>query len=189
MSLLNETILYFFPGEAHKCAFIEEPWFKNNYSMQLNVVRLCYEGYSKMIEMSYNEERFSDHISQLLHILDESENDYDFLDDIITGIGCGDYLLWRSWFRNSSFRQLNILLIKIHGYSHWINAVAGDFDDHIDSVMQKILKKMRMERDAVLAGELYIGYIQLPRTKVRSEYKIKPSGTFEYRQVLNLSPL
>lgn len=143
MTLLNETINSFLP-------FNGEPWFSTNYDTQLAVLQLCWEGLAHLIVQSPEEETFTQHISHLIHTYVEKKGDFLVeLVDEINNYG-GDYLLSRSWFCKSSRRQVNVFLIKMHGYSHLINVVAPDFDEHIESIHEEILQDRQTVRDEVL---------------------------------------
>jgi hypothetical protein len=165
MSLLNKTILYFFPAEAHLCAFVEEPWFQENYEIQVKVLRICYEGYAQLIETSPNENTFSSHIYCLLDILD-IEIDNIFLEELVKDFGDNSYVVWRS-ICNSEQLQLKILLIKMYDYSHLVNTVdnACEFDIHLDTIIEQIQTNIRMESEAVLAGEISEDNIEVPQAK------------------------
>lgn len=166
MSLLNETISSFFPMEAYDHAFFGNPWFQKNYDTQLAVLRLCYAEQHRSIKMWIcDEDAFSEHMSFLIHSFDVIHNK--FLEDLVSEIDGGDYLLGRGWFCNSSQRQVNVLLIKIHGYSQWINAVSGDFDEHVESIMEQIMVNRQMEQKAVLLGELDFDNVDEPLRKLR----------------------
>ncbi len=160
MSLLLETIRSFLPKEM--CDFIA----KQNPDTQLGVLRLCYEGYSKMIDTSFDKNLFLSHISLLLNIFNDNENLNEFLEELVEDFGKNGYVVWK-WFHESAQRQINILLIKMYGYSHWVNVVDNDsnFDIHIESIIQQIQTNNRMEREAVLAGDLNKESIEAPKSK------------------------
>jgi hypothetical protein len=162
MSLLNETICSFFPTEAHLCAFVDQPWFQQNYEIQMRVLRLCYEGYVKMIKTSYDEKTFSSHIYCLLNILD-IKTDNAFLEELVEDFGDNGYVVWRS-IRDSEQRQIKILLIKMYGYSHWVNTVDNscEFDIHLDMIIAQIQTNIRMEYEAVVAGDIYKEMVEVP---------------------------
>jgi hypothetical protein len=178
MSLLIKTILYFFPAEAHLCAFVEEPWFQENYEIQVKVLRLCYEGYSQMIETSSDENTFSSHIYCLLDIFD-IEIDNIFLEELVEDFGDDGYVVWRS-ICNSEQRQIKILLIKMYEYSHLINTVDNpcEFDIHLDMIIEQIQTNIRMESEAVMAGEISEDNIEVPQSKrcIIETFKDEMSG-------------
>ena len=158
MSLLRETILSFYPAGAHMRALVDEPLFQQNDAAQLGVLRMCYEGYPEMIDEMYD-------LSNLLEIFD-SENDKDFLEELVEDFGDNGYVVWR-WFQNSPCRQIKILLIKMYEYSHWVNTVDNgcDFDVHIDTIIEHIQTNRSMEHAAILAGELDEDSIEMPTSK------------------------
>jgi hypothetical protein len=132
-TLLNRTVNSFFPNKA-SCAFVGEPWFFCNYQVQLDVLRLCVAGYAHYIKTCSDEATFTDHVFGLL-VLFQPQN---FLEELVKGIEHGKYLLTCGWFRRSLRHHVSLFLIKIHGYFHWIDPLAGDFDDHIYSIIQQI---------------------------------------------------
>ena len=144
MSLLIETITSYLP-------FNGEPWFFSNYETQLHVLQLCWEGLHHLIVQSPDEETFTQHVSHLVKTRVEIEAN-NFLEDLVSEIDGGDYLLGRGWFCNSLRRQVNVFLIKMHGYSHDINVVAPDFDEHVESIMLQILQDRQTARDEALAS-------------------------------------
>jgi hypothetical protein len=162
MSLLYETILYFLPKET--CDFVN----KQNPKTQLDVLRLCYGGYSKMIDTPIDEKLFPSHISLLLNIFDDDDdyNDNTFLEELVEDFGDNGYVIWK-WFHESAQRQINILLIKMYEYSRWVNTIDNScgFDIHIESIIQKIQTNIRMEREAVLLGDLSVESIEVPKSK------------------------
>ncbi len=142
-TFLNETVISFFPNKA-SCAFVGEPWFFCNHQVQLDVLRLCVAGYAHRIKTCSDEATFTDHVFGLL-VLFQPQN---FLEELVEGIDKGEYLLTRGWFRRSLYHHVSVFLIKIHGYLHWIDPVAGDFYDHIHSIIRQIQTNERMEREA-----------------------------------------
>jgi hypothetical protein len=164
MSLLYETILSFLPKET--CDFVNE----QDLDIQLDVLRLCYGGYSKMIDTPVDKNLFSSHISLLLNIFDDDDDDNDntFLEELVEDFGDNGYVIWK-WFHESAQRQINILLIKMYEYSHCVNTVDNsndsDFDVHIESIIQQIQTNIRMEREAVLLGDLSVESIEVPKSK------------------------
>ena len=152
-SFLNETVISFFPTEC-ACAFVGEPWFFSNHQVQLDVLRLCEAGYAHLIETFCDENVFAHHVMMLVgqmidprRIYQSLIYDYDFVEELVQGIEYGEYLLTRGWFCRSIYRHVNVLLLRIHGYLHWIDPVAGDFDEHIESIIQQIQQNERMERE------------------------------------------
>jgi hypothetical protein len=142
-TLLNRTVNSFFPNKA-SCAFVGEPWFFCNYQVQLDVLRLCVAGYAHYIKTCSDEATFTDHVFGLL-VLFQPQN---FLEELVKGIEHGKYLLTCGWFRRSLRHHVSLFLIKIHGYFHWIDPLAGDFDDHIYSIIRQIQTNELMEREA-----------------------------------------
>ncbi len=146
MSLLNKTILSFFPSAAH-CAFLEEPWFLKNYELQLDVLRLCQMGFANLLFTPLDRVTFTQHVMCCVRrYIDNtycinSKTYYDqFIEYLTTSITNGDYLLTRSWFcREISARHVNVFLIELNGCSYLINPVCGDFDEHIKSIMDCIM--------------------------------------------------
>jgi hypothetical protein len=143
-TFLNETVISFFPNGA-SCAFVGERWFLSNHQLQWIVLHLCEEGYAHLIETSSDEAIFTQHVFNLANVLLEPQN---LLEQLLMGIRRGEYLLTRGWFCRSLYRHVNLLLIRIRGYLHRIDAVAGDFDDHINSIIRQIQTNERMEREA-----------------------------------------
>ncbi len=160
MSLILETIRSFLPKET--CDFVA----KQNPDTQLDVLRLCYEGYSKMIDTSLDKNLLLSHISLLLNIFNNNENDNTFLEELTEDFGDNAYVVW-NWLQESAQRQIHILLIKMHGYSHWVNAVDNvfDFDVQIKTIIQQIQTNICMERQAVLLGDLSEESIEVPKSK------------------------
>ncbi len=146
MSLLNKTILSFFPSAAH-CAFVEEPWFLKNYELQLDVLRLCQMGFANLLFTPLDRVTFTQHVMCCVrryvdntYCLNSKTYYAQFIEYLTTSITDGDYLLTRSWFcREISSRHVNVFLIELNGCSYLINPVAGDFDEHIDSLMDSIV--------------------------------------------------
>jgi hypothetical protein len=146
MSLLYKTILSFFPSKAH-CTFVEEPWFLTNYELQLDVLRLCQMGFAKLLFTSLERLTFTQHVMCCVRrYIDETYYPNNqayytqFIEYLTSNINGGDYLLTRSWFnRETSYRHVNVFLIELNGCSYLINPVVGDFDEHIDSVMDCIV--------------------------------------------------
>ncbi len=146
MSLLNKTILSFFPSEAH-CAFVEEPWFLKNYELQLDVLRLCQMGFANLLFTPLDRHTFTQHVMCCVRryidpIYYPNNRDYyaKFIEYLTTSITNGDYLLTRKWFCGEiSARHVNVFLIELNGCSYLINSVCGDFDEHIVSLMDCIV--------------------------------------------------
>lgn len=146
MSLLNKTILSFFPSKAH-CTFVGEPWFLKNYELQLDVLRLCQMGYAKLLYTPLDRHTFVQHVMCCTRrYIDETyytnnQTYYSrFIEYITSNISGGYYLLTRGWFcGETNYRHVNIFLIELNGCSYLINPVAGDFNEHIDSVMKCIV--------------------------------------------------
>ena len=146
MSLLHKTILSFFPSEAH-CAFVEEPWFLKNYELQLDVLRLCQMGFAKLLFTPLDRQTFTQHVMCCMRrYIDDTyypnNRTYyaEFIEYLTTGITYGDYLLTRSWFcGETTYRHVNLFLIELNGCSYLVNPVAGDFDEHIYSLMDSIV--------------------------------------------------
>jgi hypothetical protein len=158
MDLLSETIISFYPTGAHIYALVNDPLFQQNDVARLSVLRMCHEGFSEMIDETYDP-------SCLLDIFD-SENDKEFFEELVEDFGDNGYVVWR-WFQNSPCRQIKILLIKMHEYSHWVNTVDNgcDFDVHIDTIIEHIRTNRSMEHAAILAGELDEDAFEMPKSK------------------------
>ncbi len=141
-TLLNETVCSFFPNKRN-CAFVGEPWFFNNHQVQLDVLRLCDAGYAARINTSTHEGPFVRNVRELMMDYFPGYHpgcDYDFLTNtLLVGIRNGEYLLTRSWFCRSLARHVCVFLIKLNGYSSFINPIIGDFDDHIDHIMHFVM--------------------------------------------------
>jgi hypothetical protein len=142
MSLLEETLTSFL-------LFISEPWFLTNYETQLAVLQLCWEELAHLIVHSPEEETFVQHVSHLIHTHVEKKGG-NFLAELVEEIDGGDYLLSRGWFCKSAKRQVSVFMIVMHGYSHLINPVDPDFDEHIESICQQILQDRQTAREEVL---------------------------------------
>jgi hypothetical protein len=143
MSLLEETLASFL-------LFISEPWFLTNYETQLAVLQLCWEGLAHLIVRTPEEETFVQHVSHLIHTHVEKKRE-DFLAELAEEIGGGDYLLSCGWFCKSAKRQVSVFMIVMHGYSHLINPVDPDFDEHIESICQQILQDRETAREEIRA--------------------------------------
>jgi hypothetical protein len=146
MSLLTKTILSFFPNEV-LCTFVEEPWFLENYELQLDVLRLCQMGFACVLFTSIQDRFvFKTHVMCCIqryidpdYYLDGPEYRMKVIQYLTSSIPNGEYLLTRSWFCKDIKRQVNVYLIELNACSSLINATAGDFNEHIDSVMDAIL--------------------------------------------------
>jgi len=146
MSLLYKTILSFFPSKAH-CAFVEASWFLKNYELQLDVLRLCQMGFANLLFTPLDRHTFAQHVMCCMRrYIDDTyypnnQTYYaQFIKYLTSGITNGDYLLTRSWFCGEiTYRHVNIFLIELNGCSYLINPVAGDFDEHIYSLMDCIV--------------------------------------------------
>jgi hypothetical protein len=146
MSLLTKTICSFFPNEV-KCTFVEEPWFLENYELQLDVLRLCQMGFACVLFTPIRDRyMFKMHVACCMeryvdpdYHLDSPDYRMKVIQYLTSSIPNGEYLLTRSWFCKDIKHQVNVYLIELNGMSSLINAIAGDFNEHIDSVMDAIL--------------------------------------------------
>ncbi len=149
MSLLIKTICSFFPNEV-KCTFIGEPWFLENYELQLDVLRLCHMGFACVLFTPIrNRYIFKMHVACCMERYIDPDYHLDspfyrakLMEYLTSSIQDGDYLLSRSWFCKNINHHVNIYLIEIHGMSSLINVTAGDFDEHIHSIMNTIVRKL-----------------------------------------------
>ena len=151
MSLLYKTISSFFPNEA-MCAFVGEPWFIENHELQLDVLQLCQAGYACMLfsktpdhetfkmQMAYFINRYVD----TTYRTNRQDHYSKFVDNLTLGITDGDYLLTRGWFCRSPYRHVNVYIIELNGCSGLIDCFRGDFDEHIENIMQFILLCYRL---------------------------------------------
>jgi hypothetical protein len=57
---------------------------------------------------------------------------------IVSSIPNGYYLLTRGWFVRNASLQANVLLIIEAGHGSDINAVHGDFAEHIDELLSRL---------------------------------------------------
>jgi hypothetical protein len=165
MSLLYKTISSFFPTEEHCAYFVGEPWFLANYKLQMDVLRLCQEGYANVLfTPAYDRYDFIQHVMCCTsrYIDDDYHLDsrvyYEHLVEcIVSSIPYGEYLLGRSWFRNSPYRHVDVFLIVLNGCANMINVVSGSFDEHIQSIMIRIefcyQNFGNRARSAISAGE------------------------------------
>ncbi len=146
MSLLYKTISSFFPTEV-QCTFVGEPWFLENYELQLDVLRLCEAGFACVLFTQIRDRfMFKMHVACCMqryidqdYYLDSPHYRAKFTKYLTSSIPEGDYLLTRSWFCNDISSQVNVYLIEINACSSMINVVAGDFKEHIESVMETIV--------------------------------------------------
>jgi hypothetical protein len=163
MSLLYKTISSFFPCEA-QCAFAREQWFITNHELQLDVLRLCQAGYASVFFTPMDSHTFKQHVMCCMRrYIDETyyPNNYNYysrlVDYLTSSIPNGDYLLTRGWFCRSPYRHVNVFLIELNGCSNMIFALAGDFDEHIESIAERILRCYAIfgnkARSSILAGE------------------------------------
>ena len=148
MSLLYKTISSFFPTEAH-CTFVDEPWFIANYDLQLNVLRLCQMGLACVLFSKIKDYQiFKMHVMCCVrryidpdYCMDSPVYRANFTEYLISSISNGDYLLTRKWFCNETYRHVDVYLIELNGCSNLINVLSGDFDEHINSIKNTIVRK------------------------------------------------
>jgi hypothetical protein len=145
MSLLTKTISSFFPNEV-KPAFVEAPWFTSNYKLQLAVLRLCSTGFACVLFCNITDpDTFKKHVMCCMRNFIDPDYTVDsphyrFVEFLAAVINDGNYLLTRKWFCDEPRRHVNVYLIELNGCSSLINAVAGDFDEHIEKVMDTIIR-------------------------------------------------
>jgi hypothetical protein len=162
MSLLTKTISSFFPNEV-KPTFVEAPWFTSNYKLQLAVLRLCSTGFACVLFCNITDpDTFKKHVICCMRNLIDPDYTVDsphyrFVEFLAADINDGDYLLTRKWFCDEPRRHVNVYLIELNGCSQLIDPCAGDFDKHIESISECILKcyeqKGQFARLAIMAGE------------------------------------
>ncbi len=130
MSLLRKTILSFFPNEA-MCAFVEEPWFIENYELQLDVLQLCQAGhawllFSEIVDPETFETEMTYYINRFVAYTDNVNHRNDSLKY------CPPY------------RRVNCYLIEVNGCRGMIDIFRDDFDEHLENIMQFILMCYRL---------------------------------------------
>ena len=135
-TFLHETVISFFPTEC-ACAFVGEPWFFSNHTVLLAVLRLCESQYAHLIQTNSDEYEFEQHVLNLVasKLCDKPY----FVVELVEGIPGGEYLLTRGWFCRSDYYLANVLSLRICGFLERINPTAGDFDEHIRSIMQDLM--------------------------------------------------
>jgi hypothetical protein len=79
---------------------------------------------NRYVDTTYNINR-RDHYSKMV-------------DRLALGIKDGDYLLTRGWFCRSPYRHVNVYLIELNGCSDLIDCFRGNFDEHLENIMQFI---------------------------------------------------
>jgi hypothetical protein len=145
MSLLSKIISSFFPSKVTP-AFVEEPWFLENHELQLDVLRLCQTGMACAFYTPIsNCLMFKLHVVGCMqryvdveYTMDDPAYRMKFAEYLATSISGGEYLLTRGWFCNNTRLHVKVFLIELNGMSSLINAIHGDFEEHIDSIINGI---------------------------------------------------
>ncbi len=135
-TFLHEIVISFFPTKA-SCAFVGEPWFFYNHTVWLAVLRLCESQCAHLIQTNSDEYEFEQHVLNL--VADNLEDKQTFVVELVAGIPGGDYLLTRGWFCRSEYHQANVLCLRICGCLQWVNPTTCDFDEHIQSIMERLM--------------------------------------------------
>jgi hypothetical protein len=143
MSLLIKTIQSYIPNWKD-CCFVCEPWFMENYTLQINVLQLCFDGYADKIKYyDVTSENFIKSVNILLeenyekYIENYSEN---FLKNLLKDIPIGQSLLESGWFFHSNHLHVIIFMIKKYGYKDYINDVEH-LEQNLDNIVKIITSK------------------------------------------------
>jgi hypothetical protein len=134
-TFLHEIVISFFPTKA-SCAFVGESWFFSNHIVRWAVLRVCESQCAHLIQTNSDEYEFEQHVLNL--VADNLEDTQTFVVELVAGIPGGDYLLTRGWFCRSEYHQANVLCLRICGCLDLVNPIAGDFDEHIQSITERL---------------------------------------------------
>jgi hypothetical protein len=141
---------YILPNHIEKGErLIDRPCFKNNPMIQLNLLKLC------NLDMMYDFTTFvgrkiirvddlnvlalkgtvNKHLAELVHFFDVDNYNANFIEKLVENIYNGEYLLTRSWFKMNVQLHCKIMVLKLLGKDHLINAVCGDFEDELNHLL------------------------------------------------------
>jgi hypothetical protein len=143
MSLLIKTIQYYIPNWKD-CCFVCESWFLEDYTLQINVLQLCYDGHAHKIKyFCITKEDFKNNIDSLIeqyYEKNESDNKKKFLENLLEDITIGKSLLNEDWFYHSNHLHVIIFIIKMHNYKDYINDIEN-LEQNIDNIVNMIMSK------------------------------------------------
>jgi hypothetical protein len=76
------------------------------------------------------------YLTQQVHFYDVNNYNSTFVEKLVENIPAGEYLLTRSWFYHNIDNHCNIMVLKLIGKDHLINALSGDFKDHLNELLE-----------------------------------------------------
>ncbi len=136
MSLLNKTIISFFPNRK-QCAFIGEQWFIENPDIQLDVLKICWAGMSHLIKTSTDKKKFVEDIQDIiLYEIPEKFTGHSFLKMIVKDIIDGDFLLFQYWFVKSSNLQVDVTVAAMNNISFLIDVHSSDIYNDLYQILK-----------------------------------------------------
>ena len=136
MSLLNKTIISFFPNRK-QCAFIGEQWFIENPDIQLDVLKICWAGMSHLIKTSTDKKKFVEDIQDIiLYEIPEKFTGHSFLKMIVKDIIDGDFLLFQYWFVNSSNLQVDVTVAAMNNISYLIDVHSSEIYNDLYQILK-----------------------------------------------------
>jgi hypothetical protein len=146
MSLLIKTIEFYIPNWK-ECCFVCESWFLEDYTLQINVLHLCKNGYADKIKyFGITRDDFKYNINYLItqyYEKNENENESDkkkFLENLLKDISIGMSLLNEGWFYHSNHLHVIMFIIKMYGYKDYINDI-DNLEQNLDDIVKIIMGK------------------------------------------------